>query len=342
MRVEDRPARAVREAAGGVADARAVVAVDVGGTTTKAALVGADGRAVLTATRTTGTGDAAVDAVADAVRALVAAARDRALEVVAAGVVTPGLLDERTGVVAYASNLDWRDLPLRDRLTDALGLPVATGHDVRAAGLAEQLFGAARGYADVTLVTIGTGVAAALTSAGAAVAGATGGSGELGHIPVVPDGEPCTCGQRGCLEVYVSGAGVARRFAARTGRVLRAEEVVALVGTDPDADAVWADAVRVLAQGLVTTTLLLDPAVIVLGGGFLAAGDRLLGPVRAGLDAGLAWRAAPPVRVAELGAQGGRIGASVLAFRHAGHGDVPAAWDAATLLAPVGAGVRRG
>lgn len=330
MRVEDRPRRRV-PAPGQRDDPRAVVAVDVGGTTTKAALIGTDGLPLRTVTRPSGSGDAAVGAVADAVAELRAEAPALGRDVVAAGVVTPGLLDERTGVVAYASNLDWHDLPLRDRLTAELGMPVATGHDVRAAGLAEQLFGAARGYADVVLIPIGTGVAASLTSAGAAVAGATGGSGEIGHIPVVPDGEPCTCGQRGCLEVYVSGAGVARRYAARTGRALRAEQVVDLVGADADADAVWADAVRVLAQGLVTVTLLLDPAVIVLGGGFLAAGDRLLGPVRAGLDAGLAWRPAPPVRVAQLGARGGRIGASVLAFRHAGHGDVPAAWDAEVL-----------
>lgn len=336
MRVDDRPRRR-EHGPSPVSDARAVVAVDVGGTTTKAALVAADGRALRTVTRTSGSGDAAVRAVADAVRTLRDDAPALGLEVVAAGVVTPGLLDERTGAVAYASNLGWRDLPLRERLTDLLGMPVATGHDVRAAGLAEQLFGAARGYADVVLIPIGTGVAASLTSAGTAVAGATGGSGEIGHIPVVPDGEPCTCGQRGCLEVYVSGAGVARRYAARTGRTLRAEEVVALVGTDADADAVWADAVRVLAQGLVTVTLLLDPAVVVLGGGFLAAGERLLAPVRAGLEAGLAWRPAPPVRVARLGAHGGRIGASVLAFRHAGAGDVPAAWDTETVL-----GVRAG
>lgn len=331
MRVDDRPRRH-GSATAPAADPRAVVAVDVGGTTAKAALVGADGRARRTVTRASGSGDAAVQAVAEAVRELRDDAPALGLDVVAAGVVTPGLLDERTGVVAYASNLGWRDLPLRDRLAADLGVPVATGHDVRAAGLAEQLYGAARGYADVTLITIGTGAAASLTSAGAAVAGATGGSGEIGHIPVVPDGEPCACGQRGCLEVYVSGAGVARRYAARTGRSLRAEQVVGLVGADPDADAVWGDAVRVLAQGLVTVTLLLDPAVIVLGGGFLAAGDRLLTPALAGLDAGLAWRSAPPVRVAQLGAHGGRIGASVLAFRHAGHGDVPATWDAGVLL----------
>ena len=336
MRVEDRLRRPGDHA--DAPDPRSVIAVDVGGTTTKAALVGADGSAVLTATTRTGSGAAAVTAVADAVRGLTQAAEDLGRRVVAAGVVTPGLLDERTGVVAYASNLDWRDVPLRDRLTDALGIPVATGHDVRAAGLAEQLFGAARGYDDVVLVPIGTGIAASLTSAGAPVAGATGGSGELGHIPVVPDGEPCTCGQRGCLEVYVSGAALARRYAARTGRTLRAEQVGDLVGADRDADVVWADAVRALGQALVTVTLLLDPAVIVLGGGFLASGDRLLTPVRAALDAGLAWRAAPPVRVAELGAHGGRIGASVLAFRHAGHGDVPAAWDAGVLVgSPAGA-----
>lgn len=296
----------------------AVLAIDVGGTTMKGAVVTPDGRAVRSGTRPTLTADDAVGAVVDYLRALAGDAHELGLEVVGAGVVTPGIIDERSGTVLYASNLGWRDVPLRALLTEATGLPVVTGHDVRAAGLAEQHFGAARGIDDFVLVVIGTGVAAALATSGRPVTGTAGAAGEFGHIPVVPGGEPCPCGQRGCLEVYASGAGLSRRYAARTGKDVPAASVVARLDTDPVAREVWADAVRALALGLTTATLLLDPAVLLLGGGFTNAGEALLRPLRTVLQEGLAWRAAPPILMAELGDEAGRIGAATLAFRAAG------------------------
>jgi len=304
----------------------AVLAIDVGGTSMKGAVVTRAGRPVHVDRWPTLPAEDTVSAIVGHLRSLLLVAQDLDLEVVAAGVVTPGMIDEASGTVVYASNLDWRDLPLRALLTEATGLPVVTGHDVRTAGLAEQLLGAARGVEDFALVTIGTGVAAALVTDGRPVTGAGGAAGEFGHIPMVPGGELCTCGQFGCLEVYASGAGLARRYLARTGVALPAEDVVARLGADPDADQVWAEAMQVLAQGLVTATLLLDPTTIVLGGGFTAAGDALLSPVRAQLAAGLAWRAAPPVRVAELGSEAGWIGAAALALRHAGLGDALRSW----------------
>ncbi|MCZ2813864.1 ROK family protein [Modestobacter sp. VKM Ac-2979] len=314
----------------------AVLAIDVGGTSMKGAVVTRDGRPVVVERWPTDPATDIVAAIAGHLRSLAGAAREQDLDVVGAGVVTPGMLDEASGTVVYASNLDWRDVPLRALLAEATGLPVVTGHDVRTAGLAEQLLGAARGVEDFVLVTIGTGVAAALVTDGRPVTGDGGAAGELGHIPMVPGGEACTCGQRGCLEVYASGAGLARRYAALSGVPLPAEDVVARLGADPDADRVWAEAMAVLAQGLVTATLLLDPTTIVLGGGFTAAGDALLEPLRSGLAAGLAWRSAPPVRVAELGSEAGWIGAAALAFRHAGHADALGTWTPHALLgAPI-------
>ena len=307
----------------------AVLAIDVGGTSMKGAVVTRDGRPVHVERWPTLAAGDSVGAIVEHLRALSLVAQDLDLDVVAAGVVTPGMIDEASGTVVYASNLDWRDLPLRALLTEATGLPVVTGHDVRTAGLAEQLLGAARGVEDFALVTIGTGVAAALVTDGRPVTGAGGAAGEVGHIPLVPGGEACTCGQFGCLEVYASGAGLARRYAALSGRSLAAEDVVARLGVDPDADRVWAEAMAVLAQGPVTATLLLDPTTIVLGGGFTAAGEALLTPVRTQLTAGLAWRPAPPVRVAELGSQAGWIGAAAMAFRSAGHADALSSWTRA-------------
>ncbi len=306
----------------------AVLAVDLGGTAMKGAVVTELGLTIAELNRPTPNTEV-VAALITLFHDLSEVAVERGHRVVGAGVATPGIVDEERGIVLYASNLDWRDVPLLDALRDALDVPVALGHDVRAAGLAERLIGAARGANDFVLVPIGTGVAAALITSGDTIVGATGSAGEFGHIPMVLDGEPCTCGQHGCLEVYVSGAGLARRYAAGGGAPLSSREIVGRLGADPIADRVWKEAVDVLAQGLNTLTLLLDPAVIVLGGGFSRAGDTLLTPLTARMSAGLAWRKRPRVVRSELGGDAGRIGAAILAFRAAGRGEVVQDWAAA-------------
>ncbi|MDL9980195.1 ROK family protein [Microbacterium sp. ASV49] len=290
-----------------------VLAVDLGGTAMKGAVVG-DDRTVLAEIARPTPQTEIVGALRALLRDLRTSAHANGARVVAAGVVTPGMLDEARGIVHYASNLGWRDLPLRDILHDDLALPVAVGHDVRAAGLAERTVGAARAMQDFVLVPIGTGVAAALVSAGDTITGATGAAGEFGHIPVVPGGEQCTCGQRGCLEVYVSGAGVARRYRNAGGAELSTQEIAGRLGRDPLADRIWSEAVDVLAQGLDILTLLLDPNVIVLGGGFSEAGDGLFVPLAERMRAGLAWREPPQVVRSSLGSDAGRIGAGLLAF----------------------------
>ncbi|MEV8252868.1 ROK family protein [Rhodoglobus sp. NPDC076762] len=302
-----------------------VVAVDLGGTALKGSLVSATGETIATRTRST-PASSIIDTLLELIAELIADAGEHDCRVVAAAVVTPGMVDEESGVVVYASNLNWRNVPLLAELQRALSIPVAVGHDVRAAGLAESRLGAAKGIDDFTLIPIGTGMAAALVSATEPIRGALGAAGEIGHIPVVQGGELCTCGQRGCLEVYVSGAGVARRYAARSGTTLSSREIVARLGSDPLADAVWDDATRALAQGLATVTLLLDPGVIVLGGGFSQAGDALLAPVTQQLNESLAWRAAPRVVLSSLGGDAGRIGAALLAFARLGRLDVCDSW----------------
>ncbi|MCU1658237.1 MAG: hypothetical protein JWO57_2893, partial [Pseudonocardiales bacterium] len=173
------------------------MAVDVGGTGIKAALIDSSGTTVRSGERPTPVSDGP-DAVVEAVRS---AAREIAdSSVVAAGVVVPGDVDVVSGTARYAANIGWRDVPLRDLLAADLGVPVALEHDVRAAGVAERTLGRTRGVADCLLVVIGTGIAGVIVSAGAALRGATDLAGEIGHIPVHPDGETCACGQRGCLE----------------------------------------------------------------------------------------------------------------------------------------------
>jgi glucokinase len=270
----------------------------------------------------------------------------------AAGVVVPGVVEEAAGVARYAANLGWRDVPLRDLAAARLGIPVVLGHDVRAGALAEALFGAARGVADVLYLPIGTGIAGALLLRGEPYLGATGRGGEIGHAPVGSPGpaagavERCGCVQYGCLEVYASAAAVARRYAARGGapglgatglgaaevgaaevgaaEVGAAEVVARAAAGDPVAAAVWAEAIDALATALAGYTLVMDPALVVLGGGLAGAGQALLGPLRDALAARLAWREPPPVVAGALGSSAGRLGAAMLAWRVLGTDLTPA------------------
>ena len=204
-----------------------------------------------------------------------------------------------------------------------LGVPVVLEHDVRAAGLAECLLGRARGVADCLVVVIGTGIAGVIVSHGVTLRGATALAGEIGHVPVYPDGEMCACGQRGCLETYASGAAIARRYRARRGgaAALSAQDIAAARDTDPVADAVWRDAITALGIALASATMLLDPELFVLGGGLAAAGGALLDPVREELAGRLAWRPAPAVVLSTCGSRAGQLGAAILAWQAAGRSD---------------------
>jgi glucokinase len=228
-------------------------------------------------------------------------------------------MDERNGQVIFAANLGWRDFPLGARLRAAFGLAVAAGHDVRTAGLAESLLGAARGEQEAAMIMIGTGIAAAFFCSGQAVSGARQMACEIGHAPVYPEGEACACGQFGCLETYASAAAIARRYRAAGGtEALSAAEISRRLGADPVAARVWGEAVEALSIACATVTLMLDPAVIVIGGGLAEAEEVLLAPLAAALARRLAWRSPPPLKRTSLGARGALLGAAILAFRSQG------------------------
>ena len=282
-----------------------VIGIDVGGTTVKAIRAAVDGTVLARESVRT---PAEPAALTGAVIALASALR--AESTVAAGVVCPGVVVD--GIAKFAVNVPWREEPVRDRVHVALGLPVALEWDVAAAALAESAQVAAD---DVLFVSLGTGVASAHVVGGVARRGATGRAGELGHAPVYPDGDECACGQRGCLEAYASAAAIARRYHVRTGSQLATIDIAARVGSDPDATAVWDEAVDALGVALATQTMVTDPGVIVLGGGLAEAGDLLIERVRAALDSRLTWRTAPPILAASLGDAAGMHGAAALAWR---------------------------
>jgi glucokinase len=288
-----------------------LLAVDVGGTSVKGALLTGDG-ALLTASRVRTAQDhrAPLDSVHLAIDTLLAEAPSPPA---ALGLCTPGLVDPERGVVRYAANLGWSDLSLADLLRDRYRIPVWIDHDARAAAAAEL---AARGGSevrDLLFVPLGTGVSGALVAGGAVVLGAGGAAGELGHVSIYPDGERCECGQRGCIEVYASAAGILRRYRKAGGRVDSLAEAIARLETDDAIRTVWADAIDALARGLVAMTAVLDPQLIVLGGGLSLSGTALLEPLRERLTELLTWRRPPELALSALGATGGIVGAALLA-----------------------------
>jgi glucokinase len=295
-----------------------VIALDVGGTGIKCALVDADGRVRHAERHPTGAGrgpEAVIETILGIAEGLAATARGQGLEPVGAGLVVPGVIDERRGVAVWAANVGFRDVPLQALLEERLGLPAALGHDVRAGGLAEARLGAGRGHDYVLVIPIGTGIAAANVVHGQVYTGAHGAGGEIGHIVVRPGGPECGCGQRGCLESIASASAVGRRYSEQAGRPATAEEVARLAAEgEPIAVAVWQETIDALADGLLTGMALFDPAVVVLGGGLAEAGEQLLGPLREGVHARVTFHREPTITRAALGDEAGCLGAALIAL----------------------------
>ncbi|MEU7980117.1 ROK family protein [Micromonospora sp. NPDC049081] len=325
---------------GSTGDDRVVVALDVGGTGMKCALVRPDGSVAHAERHPTDAGrgpDAVVRTVLAVAEGLADRARAAGSTPVACGVAVPGVVDEAAGVAVWSANVGFRDVPLRKLVGARLGLPAALGHDVRVGGIAEARLGAGRDARHVLFVAIGTGIAAAHVVAGSAAVGAHGAAGEIGHILVRPDGPRCGCGRPGCLEAVSSASAIARRYAelaAGTPPDPPATDPVAVpTGTMPARGAasaadvagraaagealagrVWREAVEALADGLATGQALYDVDTMVIGGGLARAGEQLLDPLRAALHDRMTFHREPRLVAAALGDEAGCLGAALLAL----------------------------
>ncbi|MFD5147519.1 ROK family protein [Streptomyces sp. NPDC058401] len=298
-----------------------VIALDVGGTGMKAALVAADGTLLHEARRATGRergAEAVVETIQDFAAELLDLGRERfATTASAAGVAVPGIVDAENGIAVYAANLGWRDVPMRELLGRRLGgIPVALGHDVRTGGLAEGRIGAGRGADRFLFVPLGTGIAGAIGIAGRIEAGAHGYAGEIGHIVVRPGGPACGCGQRGCLETLASASAVSRAWAAASGdpEADAADCAKAVESGDERAREVWLAAIGALADGLVTAITLLDPRTLIIGGGLAEAGETLFTPLRTAVEERVTFQRLPHIVPAALGDTAGCLGAGLLAW----------------------------
>lgn len=249
------------------------------------------------------------------------------------GIGCAGTVDLRRGVVVTSPNLPLTGAPVAALVRDRLGLPVFLDNDANVAAWAEVQVGAARGHQHVVMLTVGTGVGGGLVLDGRLYRGSTGAAAEIGHTVIVAGGELCGCGGRGCLEAYVSGKAlerVARRLLQersgvevealraldeREGLTGKAVGGLALQG-DPDALFVVDEVGRWLGIGLSNVVNILNPDMIVVGGGLGDLGELLLAPARRVLGATGLAPGKDTVRVtsAVLGNEGGMIGAGLLAW----------------------------
>ena len=306
-----------------------VIGVDLGGTKLLAGAIDPD-LAIRSRVRRTVQGlgrQDLLDAIVAAVEEALGAIADEPL---ALGIGIPATIDPRTGHVFNSTHLPLAGTAIVDLLTERTGLPVFADNDATCAAIAEHRHGAAFGARDAVVMTIGTGIGGGIISSDRVVRGANGAAGEIGHMPIEPDGLACGlgCPSSGCLETRVSGPALEREaeriavarpdsalgLAAKQGPLHGARVVELAHDGDLAALDVIATVGHWLGMGLVAVANLLDPEVIVIGGGLSAAGDLLIEPARAVL----AERAMPPaasasVVVAKFGADSGLLGASLMA-----------------------------
>lgn len=257
-------------------------------------------------------------------------------QVSAIGVAAAGFIDANQAEVIYAPNLSWRNEPLKAKLEASLNLPVVIENDANAAGWAEYRFGAGRGTRNMVMLTLGTGVGGAIIADGKLYRGGFGIGAEFGHLRFVPDGRPCGCGQRGCLEQYASGTALlnsAKALASSDspeGAFLRSleanpEEITgqqvyqAIQQKDPGALGLVEELSVNLGKALASIVALLDPELVVIGGGLSVLGELLLAPIhRSYLENLPAMGYRPELRLvtAELVNEAGSVGAADLAREH--------------------------
>jgi glucokinase len=255
------------------------------------------------------------------------------------GVGVAGQVTAATGMVRFAPNLNWREVPLQDRLQADLGLPVVVTNDVRAATWGEWRHGAGQGAQDLICLFIGTGIGGGVVSGGRMLEGCTNTAGELGHITTDLNGPECTCGHRGCLEALAGGWAIARRareairddpalgkaflHAAGLREPVAPENVDARMvaaaarAQDPLARLVVDEVARALIAGTVSLVNAFNPCRLILGGGVMTGLPELTGRIEAGIRQSALKTASEGLEVlpARLKGDAGVVGAATLAIR---------------------------
>jgi glucokinase len=306
------------------------VGIDIGGTKIGGALVDQSGSIIRESRVPTPAQDS--DAITDAVVQLIQELSE-GVEVLAVGVAAAGFVDAERSNIVYAPNLSWRNEPLKAKIQAKVAMPVFIENDANAAGWAEYKFGAGAGARHVVMLTIGTGVGGAIIVDGKLLRGGFGLAAELGHVPLNGGDRPCGCGQVGCIEPYGSGTSLlkaARQLAAsgeakgyrlaqleeENGELTGAQVYQAIVEQDAGALELLSNLGTALGKTVAGICAVLDPEVVIIGGGVSAAGELILNPIRESYEKHLSAAAfRPHVRfaIAQFVNDAGVVGAADLA-----------------------------
>lgn len=305
------------------------IGIDIGGTKIAGALVDSEGQIVRESRVPTPAKD--IDALVAAVVGLINELSE-GHKVLGAGVAAAGFVDAEQANVIYATNLTGRNEPLKAKLEALTDIPVIIENDANAAAWAEYRYGAGRGYKHMTMLTIGTGVGGAIISNSKMLRGGFGVAAELGHMRIVPNGRPCACGAKGCFEQYASGSALLRaakeladsnlsagerlrQLRAAAGELTGAEVYQAITEGDAGALSLLEELGTWIGETIASLSAILDPEVVVIGGGVSAAGDLLLDPIRKAFIANMpahGFRPELEIKAAEFVNDAGVVGAADL------------------------------
>jgi glucokinase len=315
---------------------RLFLGVDIGGTKVALGFVDSGGKILTQARRpmiANSTPEAGLQAVIDAIDAISDDAKAAGKNIHGIGICAPGPLDPVSGVVLNPPNVPcWRNFPLAASIADRYGIPVKVDNDANAAALAETRWGAAQGYRYVFYATVGTGIGSGIVLDGKIYHGNTGSAGEGGHVSIDYNGPVCACGKRGCIEALAAGSAIGARARSKLGNAqsqrssmldladgdiarVTSEMVGKAYATgDPLAREVLDDTVKVLAAWLGNIVDLLDPDVLVMGGGVAAMLRPFFGEIKDMLPT---WCVNPhvaaiPLLMAHYGADAGIAGGAAL------------------------------
>ena len=307
--------------------------IDVGGTGIQVGVVDETGHIIAKSSMVTEVGVPYQEQIAGMARCVQEAMNKAGLpmsELKSVGAGVPGLADQKTGMVAYCPNIHWTDVPFREEFQKHIDKPVFIDNDATVAGLAESVAGVSAGSDSSVFLTLGTGVGGGIVINGKVWNGAHGVGSEIGHMILEADGEPCNCGNNGCLERYCSATAIIRMAREQMDNhpdsliLSMAEGDKAKINAkivfdaaregDPTAVKVFRRYIRYLGQAIASIVNFLDPEVVVLGGGVSKAGAFLLDAVRAEVPKYVLYKTMPLARIelARLGPDAGIIGAAML------------------------------
>jgi len=290
------------------------VGVDIGGTDTKIGLVDADQQLIVSVSFPTHAECPVAEVLMDIgqrVQDLLSNWEIGPEQCRGVGFGVPGTVEPQSGIVSYSNNLGWKDVAFVETLKPYLPMPIRIANDADCAALGEMAAGAGKGYRDLVMVTLGTGV-----GGGVILDGKLLDASEPGHMVIIENGEPCTCGRRGCLEAYVSATALKRDAKRAVGIDMEPKAIFeAAEAGDPALKQVVDIYIYRLGIGIVNIVNLFRPQILLLGGGLSHQGETLLRPIREMVRSscfGSDEAKVPEIKTASLGNQAGMIGAASL------------------------------